>query len=133
MFNPENGRREGDTMRKVMLLASEEMCDILRSALDDKYITLPCSDPAAGSTLLRSMPDALIFDLFLPDTDGMTFLKTNDGHLPPVIMTVTRFVSDTLLHELALLGVDCVMLTPFRLGYLESQLAELMERKAPSR
>ena len=34
-------------MKKVMLLAPESLCDSLRDALENKYTTLPCSDPSS--------------------------------------------------------------------------------------
>lgn len=111
-------------MKRVMLLASEEMCDHLRAALDNKYITLPCSDPATGGELLEQKPDALILDLFLPGTDGVAFLKAHAADLPPVILAITRFISDGLLQELEALGVSSMVLIPCIVSYLRDQLAK---------
>ncbi len=111
-------------MKKVMLLASEDMCEILRAALDDKYITLPCSDPAAGGSFLGQNPDALILDLFLPGTDGMAFLKAHAADLPPAVMAVSRFFSDELLQELEALGISSVILIPCTPSHLREQLSK---------
>lgn len=113
-------------MKKVMLLASEEMCDNLRRVLDDKYITLPCSDPTACGELLDLSPDALILNLFLPGTDGVTFLKDHAGDLPPVILALTFFISDSILQELTSLGVSSAILLPCQLGRLEKHLSDLL-------
>lgn len=102
-------------MKTVMLLASEEMCDILQHALGDKYTLLPYSDPAAGRRILDQAADAMILDLFLPGTNGLTFLRENAGALPSIIIVLTRFLSDDLLQELEILGVSAVFLIPCRL------------------
>lgn len=70
-------------MKKVMLLAPESLCDSLRDALENKYTTLPCSDPSAARELLLEEPDTLILSLALPGTTGLTFLRENAVFLPP--------------------------------------------------
>lgn len=113
-------------MKKVMLLAPKNMCDILQAALDDKYITLPCSDPAAAREMLMMNPDALIISLSLPGVDGMTFLQQNVGLLPDTILTLTLYINSVLLHELEAFVVTNVLLIPFRLPYLDHLLSEYL-------
>ena len=107
-------------MKRVMLLASKDMCDILCHALEDTYITLPCSDPLAGIELLQTNPDILIVELSLPCANGMAFLREHANALPLVRIALTTFVSDQILAELAMLGVSSVVLLPFRVPYLIS-------------
>ena len=99
-------------MKKVMLLAPERLCDILRDALEDNYITLPCSDPSAAKDVLAAKPDTLILSLFLPGTDGLTFLREHGAILPPKIIALTLYYDDDLLAELAALGVSQVARLP---------------------
>lgn len=113
-------------MKKVMLLASKDMCDILQSALGNTYITLPCSDPAAGSELLNSRPDALILALSLPGANGMAFLKAHAGKLPPVILVLTPLISHTILSDLAEFGVSSVFLIPCRAACLPTALGNYL-------
>ncbi len=120
-------------MKKVMLLASEDLCGVLQCALKKKYSVFPCSDPAAGEAILPFKPDALILDLFLPGADGLTFLKNNALCLPPVVIALTAFVSDDLLRKLSDLGVAAVIRIPCNLPYLEQQLTKLLAKKCPSR
>lgn len=114
-------------MRKVMLLAPECICDCLRDMLDNRYITLPCSDPAAGEEPLHRNPDALILNLCLEGTDGLTFLKANTGLLPSVVIALTPFVSEELLMDLSKYGVTSVLLLPFRIESLGAELPRLLE------
>ena len=104
-------------MKKVMLLAPERLCDILRDALEDNYITLPCSDPSAARDVLAAEPDTLILSLFLPGTDGLTFLREYAAILPPRIIALTLYYDDDLLTELAALGVSHVARLPCILKY----------------
>ena len=104
-------------MKKVMLLAPESLCDILRDALEDNYITLPCSDPSAARDVLTAKPDTLILSLFLPGTDGLTFLREYAAILPPKIIALTLYYDDKLLMELADLGVSQVARLPCILQY----------------
>ena len=104
-------------MKKVMLLAPERLCDILRDALEDNYITLPCSDPGAARDVLAAEPDTLILSLFLPGTDGLTFLREHAAILPPKIIALTLYYDDKLLMELSDLGVSQVARLPCILQY----------------
>lgn len=129
----EKRRKEGDTVKKVMLLASKDMCDILRHALDDKYTILPCSDTVTGAELLKTGPDALILELPLPEANGMTFLRTHSDNLPPITIILTPYIDDRILADLMALGVSSVVLMPFRVSYLVSLLSDQVEIKCPSR
>lgn len=123
-LNAEERRKEGDAVKKVILLASKDMCGILQSALGNTYITLPCSDPAAASELLQSRPDVLVLELSLPGANGMTFLKAQAENLPPVIVALTPFISHAILENLTTVGVSSVFLIPCRLPSLAEALAE---------
>ena len=109
-------------MKKVMLMAPERLCDVLRDALENKYITLPCSDTGAAKEILLSEPDVLILSLALPGGNGLTFLRENAGILPQKIIALTVFFDDDILSELTDLGVSTVIRLPCKLAYLEQKL-----------
>ena len=104
-------------MKKVMLLAPENLCDILRDVLETKYITLPCSDPSAAKEVLLSEPDILILSLALLETDGLTFLRENAAILPPRVIALTVYFNDAILFEMEGLGVSQVIRIPCNLRY----------------
>ena len=131
-INAESCRKEGDALKKVMLLASENMCGILQTALDDKYRTLPCSNLAAGREFLQTKPDILILELSLPGADGLTFLNDFANLLPDAILILTVFINDELLYDLEQAGVSAILRIPFSLAHLEDQLTDLI-KKNPSR
>ena len=113
----EGCRKEGDTVKKVILLASENMCDILQTALDGKYITLPCSDSSAAKEILLTEPDTLILSLFLPGMDSLTLLREKAAILPPKVIALTVYFDDAILLELEALGVSQVIRIPCNLRY----------------
>lgn len=111
-------------MKKVMLLASKDMCDILKSALDNTYIMLPCSDPAAASVLLESRPDILILELSLPGANGMAFLNEHAKSLPSAILVLTTFVNRSILQNLSDQGVSSAFLVPCKISCLMDAIKE---------
>lgn len=106
-------------MKKVMLLAPENLCDVLRNSLESRYITLPCSDSGAAKEILLSKPDSLILSLTLPGTNGLTFLRENAASLPPRIIALATYFNEEILSELSVLGVSHVIRIPYKPSYLE--------------
>ena len=104
-------------MKKVMLLAPENLCDILRDALENKYTTLPCSDSSTAKELLLTEPDILILSLALTGMNGLAFLRENVSLLPPRIIALTIYFDDAILYELESLGVSQVIRIPCNLRY----------------
>lgn len=86
-------------MKKVMLLVPENLCDILRDALENKYITLPCSGSDTAKEILLSEPDTLILSLFLPGMDSLTFLRENAAILPPKVIALTVYFGNEITSD----------------------------------
>jgi DNA-binding response OmpR family regulator len=118
-------------MKTIILLASEEMCAILEDTLEKEYRIISCFDSTTGDSMLSCKPDALILDLFLPGSTGLTFLRKNRASLPPIVITLTTFVSNSLLTNLAELGVTSVIRLPCHLPYLEQHITKLLTKNAP--
>ena len=119
------GQKEGDPVKKVMLLGSKDLCDSLRFAMDDNYIVLPCYDPSAGAEILQMHPDILILSLSLPGADGLAFLKGHAELLPPNVLILTPYLDSRILAELARLGVTAVVRMPVALSSLLQKLEAL--------
>lgn len=113
-------------MKKVILFVSEDLCDILRDMLDNKYTALPCSSPAACEEQLCQDPDALIIDLSMSGYDSMSFLKDHCSSMPSATVALTSYFDDNLLQELPALGITSVIRIPFRPEYLMQQLSYLL-------
>jgi DNA-binding NarL/FixJ family response regulator len=101
-------------MKKVMLLASQDLCDILQCTLEHTYTTLPCCDPVAGTEMLREKPDILILSLSLPRMDGIAFLIKNAAVLPPVVIVLTTLLSEEIIRKISALPVAALFRLPVR-------------------
>ena len=109
-------------MKRIMLLAPENICDTLQDALSGKHIILPCSDPDTAKETLLSKPDILILSLSLSGMNSLDFLKEHAAIQPPVVIALTTFFDNEILDKLADFGVSSVIRIPFSLSYLENQL-----------
>lgn len=104
-------------MRTVLLvLQSEEFRLVLQDALKCQYHVLSAKDAIEGSVLLQHRPDALLIDLFLSGSDGLTFLEKNRAQLPPAILLFTTLADPVILKAASDLGVDAIFLKPCSLA-----------------
>lgn len=110
-------------MRTVLLvLQSETFRSVLYDALNDQYKVIVAKDPAEGTAQLEQRPDALLLDLFLPGTDGLSFLKENREKLPPAILLFTTFHNPYVLQAAADLGITTILLKPCSLTSVQNWL-----------
>ena len=119
-------------MKRVMLLASREFFEILSNELGQSFALLPCTSLRTAEEALLSKPDALILNVFLSGMDSLAFLKSNGERLPPVVIVLTTFISNTLLEELADLNVSYLIRLPYELEGLRNRLSALLEKKSLS-
>lgn len=116
-------------MKKVMLLAAEDLCGVLCNELDNTYRIYPCANTLEAQELLLQKPNALILNLFLPRMDSLEFLRNNATALPPVVIALTPLISHDLLLAVNSLDVTCLMRIPFCVECLKEQLAEHLAQK----
>lgn len=115
-------------MRTILLiLASEDLRLLLGKILQKDYSVSVCGDASAGADLLQQRPDAMVLDLFLPGTDGLTFLEENQSLLPPVVMVLTQYLNSELLQELYDIGVDYVFMKPCSHSAIVKKLVEYLK------
>ena len=119
-------------MKRVMLLASQEACEIFQNELSQICTLLPCANLRKAEEVLLSKPDALVLNVFLPGMDSLAFLKSHAESLPPIVIALTTFISNTLLEELADLNISYLIRLPYALEGLRNRLAALLEKKSLS-
>lgn len=119
-------------MDKVLLLLESDITEeLLRSALADYEVHVCCADKAAP-VLAQLRPDALVLDLFLSGTDGLTILERCQQILPPVVLAISPLITDYIQNKAAQLGVGFVILKPATAGYIAARLTDmLMLKKFP--
>lgn len=110
-------------MRTVLLvLRSEAFAQALQDMLKYRYRVITAKNAEAGAVLLQHQPDVLLLDLFLPGTDGLTFLEQNKSHLPSSILLFTTLAEPAILDAASELGVQAVFLKPYSISSVQNWL-----------
>ena len=110
-------------MRTVLLvLRSEDFARALQDVLKYRYRVILAKNAQEGAVLLQHQPDVLLLDLFLPGTDGLTFLEQNKSHLPSSILLFATFVEPSILNASSAFGVQAVFLKPCAISSVQNWL-----------
>lgn len=82
-------------MYKILAVIASE--DLLPNLKEEYEITFcHCAEDAAKH--LRQKYDGLILDLFLPGTDGLTFLEQAQDCMPSVVLILTRLLTPYIMQ-----------------------------------
>lgn len=121
------------TMRRVLIVMQQDDCLLyaLRKTLERDYDVI-AADAAEGGKFLKQQPDALILDLFLDETDGLTFLRQNRESLPAAVIVMSVYVNSDILDALAELGVSRVIRMPCTVSEVVKQLDKALRSPAPN-
>ena len=100
-------------MQKLLIAdGSVIFSSVLANALQDRFQITVCADGKTALELLqKEQPDALILNLMLPHTDGLTVLQKSAFH-PRVILAITMHLSSYVEQSIAALGIDYTMVCP---------------------
>lgn len=100
-------------MQKLMIIdGSARFVAALEDALADEFYIIGCCDPEIATDMMqRTCPDILVINLSLPHKDGITILQQSSFR-PPIILAITGYVSNYIVHRLGELGVTYTMLMP---------------------
>ena len=110
-------------MRTVLLvLRSDDFARALQDMLKYRYRVISAKNAEEGAVLLQHQQDILLLDLFLPGTDGLTFLEQNKSHLPSSILLFTTFAEPAILDATSVLGVQAVFLKPCSISSVQNWL-----------
>ena len=71
--------------------------------------------------------DGIILDLFLPGTDGITFLKRYPAPLPSTVLVLSQYIDENILDVLDSLGVGAVFLKPCKISAVKRKLDTLLK------
>lgn len=120
-------------MRRVLIVMQQDDCLLyaLRKTLERDYEVI-AADAAEGGKFLRQQPDALILDLFLDETDGLTFLRQNRESLPAAVIVMSVYVNSDILDALAELEVSRVIRMPCTVLEVVTQLDKALRSPAPN-
>lgn len=113
-------------LRTVLLvLQSEEFRFAMHEALKKRYCVTVAQDTASGAELLRTRPDILLLDLFLPGIDGFCFLEKSRHLLPPTVVLFTTLANPQILQTAADLDADAIFMKPCSISAVLKKLEQL--------
>ena len=112
-------------MRKLLFIM--QTSDLL-PPLAEAYDVTWCPHARQAEALLEQDFDALVLDLFLWDTDGLSVLQALQNRLPPVVLALTAFYSPYVLQAAEELGVGYVLRYPFAPGALLERLEDMFRK-----
>lgn len=119
-------------MQKVLvILKSDDLGLALRDALKHYFEVITCDNAVTGSEMLQHQPDALVLDLFLPETDGISFLKNNPNSHPRVIVMLTSYISSDIVQAMSDSGVDYAIRKPCPISTITSHLLNSLKNTPP--
>lgn len=120
-------------MKRILLaIASEDMGRTLQELLQKRYSITLCAGPELPAELAKNQYDGLILDLFLPGSDGLSFLERFSGVLPPVILALTQFYSQYILQALDALGVGYVLRIPCPVREIADRVEDMFLKQEAS-
>lgn len=105
-------------MRKVLIACPDDgISYILCRYLSNCEVYTCDTGEEALCQIDQLQPDIALIFLSLPKLDGLTVLR-RASFRPPVIIALSAFVTNDLLHTAADLGIMEIVLIPFSLQYL---------------
>jgi len=120
---------------RILIVDDDEgVTSVVKRALDrDAYTTAVANDVESARGLLREFhPDAVVLDILMPGTDGLTFCRELRTQRPDIgILMVTA--KDAAFDQITGLdaGADDYLVKPFSLQVLEAHLRAVLRRRQP--
>lgn len=112
----------------LLVIESEEFGQLVRKALQRDHHVLLCHDADTASLLMEQEPDAMVVQLQLPGTDGLTFLE-NLSWRPSVILSLAVDYPPYTAQRLHDLGVGYFVRTPCTLRAVTDRLRDMMREQ----
>lgn len=114
-------------MLKLLIADYDEICSqTLAASLGSGYEVRQCHTGTEALEILRTFrPNILILDLLLPEIDGISLLQqAADEGIMPMVLTMSRFISDYIADSLNRLGVSYLMSKPCETAAVIARLAD---------
>lgn len=117
-------------MRKLLIVAAPDAALPRFSGDYDIHI---CHTAREAAQLLPGDFDGMILDLFLPGADGLALLEAAQDHLPPVVLILTRILTDYILQSVEALCGGYVLRIPCREEEIRHRLEDMFRKfESPS-
>lgn len=125
-------------MEKTKILiadSSEEFCNALAQLLGNAYRIRCCRDGNGALQQLQNFrPDICVLDLLISGLDGITLLqKTVQKGIRPVVLAMTRYVSDYILDAAERLHIGYLMVKPCDPAAVAARITDMTQQvKTPA-
>lgn len=116
-----------NAQRLLIADPSDEFRAALSQMLSDQFTIQTAKDGEEAWLLLQSfLPDILLLDVMLPETDGLTLLRRcADRGIHPAILVTTRIYSEYLMNALMHLGVSYILPKPCQICAVAERVQEM--------
>lgn len=117
--------------RLLIAINSHSLSDALTQDLSSRSEVHSCSTgTGAGGLIEKLRPDALIIDLQLSERNGLSVLESC-FYRPPVIVALTDFIDDDVMHRANAAGVDILAQIPCSARCIVDHLECLIVKTSP--
>lgn len=118
------------TMRIMLVEDDPWIRDALCLAFRNEGCHLVAFDNAteAVEAVKRDPFDIIISDYWLPDMDGLSFLKLAGNHQPEVVkIIITAYPTSQVNYEVGMMGIHDFIQKPFTIETIERSLAKFVK------
>ena len=112
-------------MRRLLVVVPP---DAPLPALSGDYEIQVCHTAQEAAQLFCQDFDGMILDLFLPGTDGLALLERMQEHLPPVVLILTKLLTDYILQSVETLCGGYVLRSPYRQEEISHRLEDMFRK-----
>ncbi len=109
----------------LLVIESKEFGQQVQNVLQKNNTVLLCHDANTASSLMQHKPDAMVIQIELPGTDGLTFLEKLSWK-PAVILSLAVDYPPYTAQRLYDLGVGYFLRTPCTLHAVTERLQDMM-------
>jgi DNA-binding response OmpR family regulator len=126
-----NTKELGRSKTRILIIEDNvDLRNFIKESLNDEYHILEAENGRAGiNTAFTMMPDLIVTDIMMPDTDGIelcTKLKNDErtSHIPIIMLTAKATTDDRI--EGFRSGADDYIVKPFSMTELKARISNLL-------
>lgn len=119
-----------EMLKLLIAEGSEEFCGALVDRLRGAYHIRTCAEGCETlEQIISYRPDILVLDMMLPGLDGISLLQAAAAAgQRPMVLAVSKFISDYMLESLSQLGVGYIMRKPCDVKATASRISDLTQQ-----
>lgn len=118
-----------DAQRLLIAESSEDIrLALVRELHTFHYVRCCSTGTQALEILRREKPEMLVLSMSLPELDSLTLLETiASENIRPMVLALTTYRSDYLEASAQRLGIEYIMMKPFRMDRLVHRILDMKQ------